>query len=136
MNVNMLIIAGNLCRDPQLSYLPSQTPVVEFSVATNRTFKKTDGSKGEEAAFVEVKAFGKVAENLNKYFKKGSPIFLIGRVKFDSWTGKDGSKRSKLYMMAENFQFVGSSSTGDSGASQGQRESSGSQPQQDDDPPF
>jgi single-strand DNA-binding protein len=104
---NKVILLGNLTRDPQLSYLPSQTAACEFGLATSRKFQKQDGTQGEETCFVDCQMFGKRAEVINKYFKKGEPIFLEGRLKFESWEGKDGSKRSKLRVFVENFEFVG-----------------------------
>lgn len=104
---NKTLFMGHLTRDPQLSYLPSQTAVVEFGVANNRKFKKQDGTQGEEACFVDCQLFGKRAEVVNKYFKKGDPIFVEGRIKYDSWEGQDGQKRSKLRIFVENFEFVG-----------------------------
>lgn len=101
------MLIGNLTRDPQLSYLPSQTPVVEFGLAINRTFRKQDGSQGEETCFVDCQMFGKRAEVVNQYLKKGDPIFVEGRLKFDSWQAQDGSKRSKLRVFVENFEFLG-----------------------------
>ena len=104
---NKVILMGNLTRDPQLSYLPSQTAVVEIGIATNRKFKKTDGSQGEEVCFVDCKMFGKRAEVINKHLKKGSPLMVEGRLCRDEWQGQDGSKRSKHYVMIENFEFMG-----------------------------
>lgn len=104
---NKVILMGNMTRDPQLSYLPSNTPVVEFGIAVNRTYRKQDGSQGEEVCYVDCQMFGKRAEVVNKYFTKGVPIFLEGRLKFDSWQAQDGSKRSKLRVFVENFEFVG-----------------------------
>lgn len=106
MNVNKLFLAGRLCRDPQLSYLPSQTAVVDFGIATNRKFNKQDGSTGEEVCFVDVRAFGKMAEVINKFFTKGKPIFLEGRLTYDTWTGQDGKKKSRHRVTLENFQFL------------------------------
>ena len=105
-NLNKVMLMGNMTRDPQLSYLPSQTPVVEFGLAISRRFKKQDGSQGEEVCFVDCQMFGKRAEVVNQYFKKGEPIFVEGRLKFDSWE-KDGQKRSKLRVFVENFEFLG-----------------------------
>ncbi|AQT67329.1 Helix-destabilizing protein [Anaerohalosphaera lusitana] len=124
---NKVILMGNLTRDPQLSYLPSQTPVCEFSIATNRRFKRQDGSQGEEACFTDCQIFGKRAEVINKYFQKGSPIFVEGRLKLDTWQAQDGSKRSRLRVFVENFEFVGGGSGG--GGSRGGNQSQG-QPQQ------
>jgi single-strand DNA-binding protein len=97
---------GNMTRDPQLSFLPSSTPVVEFSIATSRTFKKQDGTQGEETCFTDCQMFGKRAEVVNKYFNKGSKILVEGRLKLDQWDAQDGTKRSKLRVFVENFDFV------------------------------
>lgn len=106
-NLNKVLLMGNLTRDPQLSYLPSQTAVVEFGLAVNRVFRKQDGSEGRDTCFVDCQMFGKRAEVINKYLKKGDPIFLEGRLKFDQWQAQDGSKRSKLRVFVENFEFLG-----------------------------
>ena len=107
-NVNRVILIGNLTRDPQLKYLPSQTAVVEFGLATNRKFKAANGEDREEVCFVDCSAFGKTAEVINQYCQKGRPIFIEGRLKFDSWEDKQGGgKRSKLTVVVESFQFLG-----------------------------
>ena len=103
---NKVILLGNLTRDPQLSYTPNQTAVVDFGVATNRRWTGQDGSQRDETCFVDCRAFGRMAENINKYFTKGKPIFLEGRLTYDSWTAQDGSKRSRLRVTVENFQFL------------------------------
>ena len=105
---NKVILMGNMVRDPQLSFLPSNTAVCEFGIATSRTFKKQDGTQGEEVCFTDCQIFGKRAEVISKYFKKGEPIFVEGRLKLDQWQDKDGSKRSKLRVFVESFEFVGS----------------------------
>ena len=104
---NKIMLIGNLTRDPALSYLPSQTSVVEFGVAVNRKWHDKDGNKKEEVCFVDCRAFGKSAETLNKYCKKGNPIFVEGRLSFDSWTKEDGGKATKHRVTIENFQFLG-----------------------------
>ncbi len=104
---NKVILLGNVTRDPQLSYLPNQTPVVDFGLATNRKWTAQDGSQRDETCFVDCQMFGKRAEAINKYVKKGSPLFIEGRLKFESWQAQDGSKRSKLKVFVENFQFIG-----------------------------
>lgn len=114
-SLNKVLLMGNMTRDPQLSYLPSQTPVVEFGLAISRKFKKQDGSQGEETCFVDCQMFGKRAEVVNKYFKKGEPIFVEGRLKFDQWNAQDGSKRSKLRVFVENFEFIGRGGSGGGG---------------------
>lgn len=117
---NKVMLLGNLTRDPQLSYLPSQTAVVEIGIATNRKFKKNDGSQGEEVCFVDCIMFGKRAEVINKYLGKGDPLFLEGRLKFESWQGQDGKKHSKLKVLIENFEFVGGRQNDNSQQSNGE----------------
>jgi single-strand DNA-binding protein len=118
-SLNKVMLIGNMTREPQLSYLPSQTPVVEFGLAISRKFKKQDGSQGEETCFVDCQMFGKRAEVVNKYFKKGDPIFVEGRLKFDQWNAQDGSKRSKLRIFVENFEFLGKGGGGGGGGQGG-----------------
>jgi single-strand DNA-binding protein len=107
-NFNKIFLMGNLTRDPQLSYLPSETAVVEFGLAVNRRWTGKDGTKKEETCFVDCRAFGRHAENINKYLSKGRALFVEGRLSFDSWTAQDGTKRSKHRVTVENFQFLGS----------------------------
>jgi len=104
---NKVLLMGNLTRDPQLSYLPSQTAVVEFGLAVNRKWTGKDGQGRDEVCFVDCRAFGRIAENINKYLSKGRPLFVEGRLTFDTWTAKDGTKRSKHRITVENFQFLG-----------------------------
>jgi single-strand DNA-binding protein len=111
-NFNKIFLIGNLTRDPQLSYLPSETPVVDFGLAVNRRWTGKDGTKKEETCFVDCRAFGRQAENINKYLSKGRPLFVEGRLSFDSWTAQDGSKRSKHRVTVENFQFLGGAPAG------------------------
>jgi len=107
-NFNKVILLGNLTRDPQLKYLPSQTAVAEFGLAVNRKYRTQNGEDREEVTFVDCTAFGKQAEILNQYCSKGRPLFIEGRLKFDSWEDKQGGgKRSKLTVVIENFQLLG-----------------------------
>ena len=106
-NFNKILLLGNLTRDPQLSYLPSQTAVVEFGLAVNRKWTGKDGEKKEETCFVDCRSFGKQAETINKYLTKGRPVFIEGRLTFESWTAQDGTKRSRHRVIVENFQFLG-----------------------------
>lgn len=110
-NYNKVLLMGNLTRDPQLSYLPSETPVVDFGLAVNRKWKSRDGENRDETCFVDCRAFGRLAENINKYMHKGRPLFVEGRLTYDAWTAKDGSKRSKHRVTVENFQFLGGPTT-------------------------
>ena len=118
-NFNKVILLGNLTRDPQLSYLPSQTPVVEFGLAINRKWTGQDGNQRDETCFVDCQMYGKRAEVINKYLKKGNPLLVEGRLKFDSWQAQDGSKRSKLRVFVENFEFIGGGQGADGGGQGG-----------------
>ncbi len=132
-NFNKVLLMGNLTRDPQLSYLPSQTAVVEFGIAVNRKWTGQDGSDREEVCFVDCRAFGKMAENINKYLKKGRPLFVEGRLSFDSWTAQDGTKRSKHRVTIESFQFLGA--PGGANAGQAEQGSGGVDSQAQEGPP-
>ena len=105
-NFNKVFLMGNLTRDPQLSYTPSQTAVVDFGLAVNRRWTAQDGTQREETCFIDCRAFGRQAENINKYLSKGRAIFLEGRLTLDTWTAQDGTKRSRHRVTVENFQFL------------------------------
>ncbi len=104
---NRVILMGNLTRDPQLRYLPSNVAVCEFGLATNRRWRDKDGNQKEEVCYVDVSAFGRQAETINQYMSKGRSILVEGHLRFSSWTGQDGQKRSKLSVVVDTFQFVG-----------------------------
>ena len=108
ISFNKIIFGGRLSRDPQLSCLPNQTSVVEFGLANNRRWTSKDGEQKEETCFVDAQAFGKTAENINKYFKKGRPILIEGRLDFSQWETPEGQKRSKHRIHVDNFTFVDS----------------------------
>jgi single-strand DNA-binding protein len=105
--VNRVTLIGNLTRDPQLKQLPSNSTVAEFGMAMNRRYKSATGEEREEVCFVDCSAFGKAADNIGKYCKKGRQLYVEGRLKFDQWDDKTGGKRSKLSIVVENFQFLG-----------------------------
>ena len=105
-NFNKVLLMGNLTRDPQLSYLPSQTAVVDFGLAVNRRWKSREGEDREETCFIDCRAFAGRAETINKYLSKGRLVFIEGRLTFDSWQAQDGTKRSKHRVTVENFQFL------------------------------
>ena len=111
-NYNKIIMVGNLTRDPQLSYLPtqSQTAVVELGLAINRRWRGQDGQQRDETCFVDCRAYGKQAETINQYMAKGRPILIEGRLQYDTWEGKDGVRRSKHRVIIERFQFMGGAS--------------------------
>ena len=113
---NKVLLLGNLTRDPQLRYLPSQMAVADFGLACNRKFRTAAGEDREEVTFVDITAFGKQAEIINQYCQKGKQIFIEGRLKFDTWEDKQGGgKRSKLSVVVENFQLLGSKGGGGGG---------------------
>jgi single-strand DNA-binding protein len=115
-NLNKVLLIGNMTRDPQLSIIPStQNQVCDFGLAVNRTWTGPDGIKKEEVTFIDCTCFGKTAEILTKYKKKGDPLFVEGRLKLDQWE-KDGVKHYKMRVIVENFQFLNRAQPGGYGA--------------------
>jgi single-strand DNA-binding protein len=113
---NKVLLMGNLTRDVQLKSLPSGQPVAEIGLAINRKFKTKDGQDREEVTYVDCECWGPRAEVIAKYFSKGKPIFVEGRLKLDSWEDKDGQKRSKMRVVIDDFQFVEGRGGGGGGA--------------------
>jgi single-strand DNA-binding protein len=116
-NFNKVILLGNLTRDPQLRYLPSQTPVVDFGLAVNRRFKTQSGEQRDETTFVDCSAFGRTAEIINQYCRKGKQVAIDGRLQQRSWEDKEGKKQSSVDVVVENLQMLGA--PGDSGGGSG-----------------
>lgn len=116
---------GNLTRDPELRVTPKGTPVCAFGMAINRVFRDDSGGNREETTFVDIEAWGRQAEVISKYVSKGGPLFVEGRLKLDTWESKEGEKRSKLKVVLENMQLLGSGRGGDSSPSEGNSASSG-----------
>src|SRR3954471_14187497 len=107
-NYNKIILVGNLTRDPQLKYLPSQMAVCDFGLAVNHKFKTKTGEDREEVLFIDCSCFGKGAEIINQYCTKGKQLLVEGRLKYDTWEDKQGGgKRSKHSVVVDNFQFLG-----------------------------
>ncbi len=104
MYLNKVMLYGNLTRDPELRALPSGMNVVNFSVATNRVFRDRDGKKQEQTDFHSVVVFGRQADTVNQYLKKGSPVFVEGRLQTRSWE-KDGEKKYRTEVIADRVQF-------------------------------
>jgi single-strand DNA-binding protein len=116
-NFNKVILAGNLTRDPEMRYTPKGTAVVKIGLAINRTWKTETGESKEEVTFVDVDAFGRTAEVISQYFKKGRPILIEGRLRYETWDDKQtNQKRSKLGVVLENFQFLESGNRAEGGA--------------------
>ena len=108
-NFNKVILMGNLTRDPELRYTPKGTAIAKLGLAINRTWRDESGQTKEEVTFVDIDAFGRQAETLGQYMKKGRPIFIEGRLRLDSWEDKQtNQKRSKLGVVLESFQFLDS----------------------------
>jgi single-strand DNA-binding protein len=118
-NFNRVFLMGNLTRDPELRYTPSNTPVLTVGLAVNRRWRNQQGENQEEVTFVDCDAFGRTAEVISQYLKKGRPIFIEGRLKLDQWQDKDGGNRSKLKVVIESFEFVDSRNEADGGGSGG-----------------
>ncbi len=104
---NKVILMGNLTRDPELRVTANGINICKFGLATTRHYTTQSGEKREETAFVDIDCFGRQAEIVSKYFNKGKPILVEGRLKFDQWETKTGEKRSKLSVTLESFQFIG-----------------------------
>lgn len=105
MNLNLIQLIGRITRDPEVKGLPSGTTVAKFAVATNHIFKGKDGEKNETAQFHNCVAFGKIAETIGKWVKKGQEIYITGRVEYRTWDKKDGGKGYATEIVVENFQF-------------------------------
>ena len=111
---NRVILMGNLTRDPELKFLPSGTSVANFGIAMSERYTdRQSGEQKENVCFVDVEAWGRQAEVVNEYLTKGSPIFIEGSLKFDSWEAEDGSKRNKLRVRAFRIQLIGGRRDGD-----------------------
>lgn len=109
---NKALLMGNLTRDPELRYIPNGSAVTSFTVAMNRVYKLQTGEKKEETSFVRVVVWGRMAETCGEYLKKGSPVFVEGRLQSRSWDGADGQKRNTLEVVAMNVQFLRGASAG------------------------
>ena len=120
-NYNKVILMGRLTRDPELRYTKSETAICKVGLAVNRRYK--DGASGEwkeEATFVDVTIWGKRGEAYEKYHKKGDATFIEGSLRLDTWEDREsGSKRSKLYVVGDNWEFVGGSGGSGSGGGGG-----------------
>jgi single-strand DNA-binding protein len=114
---NKVILVGNLTRDPELRYTPKGTAIAKIGVAVNRVWTNEAGEKKEEVTFVDVDIFGRTAENVGQYMRKGRPILIEGRLRLDQWDDKQtGQKKSRLGVVAENVQFLGSPGGAEGGA--------------------
>jgi len=115
-NFNKVILAGNLTRDPEMRYTPKGTAIARFGMAINRRWKSETGEMREEVTFVDIDAFGRQAEVVCQYLKKGNPFLVEGRLKLDEWEDKNTKQKvSKLRVVLEGFSFL-SAGRGDGAA--------------------
>jgi single-strand DNA-binding protein len=114
VSFNRVVLAGNLTRDPELRFTNDGIPVCSFGLAVNRV-----RSRSEEVDFFDISAWRELGETIANYKKKGDPILLEGRLQYRTWEAQDGSKRSKVDVVADNVQFLGGRSDTDDGASSG-----------------
>lgn len=124
MYLNKVLLYGNMTKDPEVKALPSGIKVASFGLATNRTYKDKNGVKQEKSDFHNVVVFGKQAELIEQYMRKGNPLYVEGRIETRSWDGADGKKNYRTEIIVENFQF-GPKTTGGTGSYSG-AQSSGS----------
>ena len=119
-NFNKVILVGNLTRDPQLRYLPSQMAVVDFGLAVNHKYRTKNGEDREEVLFIDCSCFGKGAEIINQYCQKGKQLLVEGRLRYETWEDKQGGgKRSKHSVSVDNFQLMGGRDSGGGGGGGG-----------------
>lgn len=105
MNVNKVLLIGNLTRDPELRTTPTGQPVATFSIATNRVYTDNSGNKKQQAEFHNIVAWGRLAEIANQYLSKGKMVFIEGRLATRSWQGNDGIKKSRTEIIVERMQL-------------------------------
>ena len=105
MQLNKVTLIGNITKDIELKAIPSGMKVVSFGLATNRTWKDSNGQKQEQAEFHNIIAFGKQAEVIAQYCGKGDQLFIEGRIQTRSWDKEDGTKAYKTEIVLESFQF-------------------------------
>lgn len=117
VSLNKVLLAGNLTRDPQVKFFANERALADFAIACNRRYRGADGEMKEEVTFVDVEAWGRTAELVGQYLTKGQPCFIEGRLRLDSWEDKQtGAKRSKLKVVADSVQFLGSPARGGDGS--------------------
>ena len=119
LNINNVILAGHLTRDPEIRFLANENAVANFGIAVNRKFKDKDKNLAEEVTFIDCEAWGRTAELIGQYLTKGRPIYLEGRLKLDTWQDKDGQKRTKIKVVVDNVQFIGAKPATDDHAAPG-----------------
>lgn len=105
-DLNMVFLMGNLTRDPELRYTPNGQAVASFAVATNRRWTDQSGEKKDSVEYTDVVVWGKLAETVSNYLKKGRRVHVIGRLQTRNWEAQDGSKRNKTEVIASDINFL------------------------------
>ncbi|MEP6672260.1 MAG: single-stranded DNA-binding protein [Chthoniobacter sp.] len=119
-SLNKVMIIGNLTRDPEIKYTPKGTAIADIGLAVNRNYTTESGEKREEVTFIDVTLWGRTAEIVGEYCKKGRPLFVEGRLQLDTWDDKQtGQKRSKLKVVGDNIQLLGGREGGAEGGGGG-----------------
>jgi len=139
MPFNKVILVGNLTRDPELKAVSSGSSVCKFGIAVNYGYTKKDGSKAEEVYFGDCECWGKTGEVIAKYFTKGKPILVEGRLRTEAWDDKEGKKQSRTRILCERFEFVGGKQDDDAprpNMTPTPGKNGGAAPLDDDDIPF
>lgn len=132
MYLNKVFLYGNLTRDPELKALPSGGQVANFGIATNRSYKDKSGQRQETTEFHNIVAFGRTAEVIGQYLKKGRPVFVEGRLQTRSWDDKEGGKKNyRTEIIVENFQFGADAGKGSAGSGNYAAEEPQSAPKED-----
>lgn len=130
-SLNKVMIIGNLTRDPEIKYTPKGTAIADIGLAVNRNYTTESGEKREEVTFIDVTLWGRTAEIVGEYCKKGRPLFVEGRLQLDTWDDKQtGQKRSKLKVVGDNIQLLGGREGGGGGGDFEPRSEGQGRPQQ------
>jgi single-strand DNA-binding protein len=108
LEMNKVFLIGNLTQDPELRSLTSGTPLAEFGLAVNHTYKDKSGERRDDTVFIQIVSWGRLAEFAGDWLKKGRKVLVEGRLKFDSWETKEGSRRSRIKVTADRIQFADS----------------------------
>lgn len=126
---NKVILVGNLTRDPEVRYTPKGSAVCDLALAVNRQYSLENGEKREEVTYVDVVLWARLAEIAGEYLKKGRPVLIEGRLQLDTWDDKQsGQKRSKLRVVGETMQLLGSRPGSGAGGDADEQQTSGSSP--------
>jgi single-strand DNA-binding protein len=129
--VNKAILIGRLGKDPDMRYTPSGTAVANFSIATNSSYKDSDGNWNDKTEWHNIVAFGRLAEFSGEYLKKGRQVYIDGRLQTSSWEDQNGQKRYKTEIVAGEMQLIGGRGEGDSSSDSGEDSSSNDAPPQE-----